>query len=252
MHQKHEPMNLNLPATASHSVLYQARAAWSRLAGADASFLPGSTSIAVAPDSRLSPPGWMAVVVLGDAALVTVPTARMADRASTALRDLGTQELADPDRLYDRLPFNEVLGPAHLLFLTPSRFRPVPSVTERVPGDDPLLLALLDRCGPGDADESALADITSSARVLRRDGRIVAAAGHELWPQGTAHLSILTDPRHRRRGLALNVASAAVADALTQGLLCQWRGRTLASRRVAQTLGFEETGFQLSLRLSEN
>ncbi|MER6699457.1 GNAT family N-acetyltransferase [Streptomyces fimicarius] len=198
----------------------------------------------------------MAVVVLGDAALVTVPTARMADRATTALRDLGTQELADPDRLHDRLHdrlrINEVLGPAHLLFLTPSRFRPVPSVAERVPGDDPLLLALLDRCGPGDADESALADITSSARVLRRDGQIAAAAGHELWPRGTAHLSILTDPRHRRRGLALDVASAAVADALSQGLLCQWRGRTLASRRVAQTLGFQETGFQLSLRLSES
>ncbi|GHF51288.1 hypothetical protein GCM10010504_19270 [Streptomyces griseus] len=252
MHQKHEPMNLPLPATASHSVLDQARAAWSLLAGADASFLPGSTSIVVAPASRLSPPGWMAVVVLGDAALVTVPTARMADRATTALRDLGTQELADPDRLHDRLRINEVLGPAHLLFLTPSRFRPVPSVAERVPGDDPLLLALLDRCGPADADESALADITSSARVLRRDGQIAAAAGHELWPRGTAHLSILTDPRHRRRGLALDVASAAVADALSQGLLCQWRGRTLASRRVAQTLGFQETGFQLSLRLSEN
>ncbi|WP_337192349.1 GNAT family N-acetyltransferase [Streptomyces sp. YIM 132580] len=76
------------------------------------------------------------------------------------------------------------------------------------------------------------------------------AAGHELWPRGTAHLSILTDPRHRRRGLARAVGSAAVGDALAQGLLCQWRGRTLASRRVAHTLGFQGTGFQLSLRLS--
>ncbi|MFD7125541.1 MULTISPECIES: GNAT family N-acetyltransferase [Streptomyces] len=245
-------MNLHLPATAAHSVLHEARAAWSRLAGPDASFSPGRTSVVVSPSSRLSPPGWMAVVVLGDAALVTVPDARTADQATTALRGLGPQELADPARLHDRLPFTEVLGPAHLLFLTPSRFRPVPSVAERVPVDDPLLLALLDRCGPADADESALADITSSARVVRRDSEIVAAAGHELWPRRTAHLSILTDPRHRRRGLALDVGSAAVADALAQGLLCQWRGRTLASRRVAHTLGFQETGFQLSLRLSED
>ncbi|MFD8727516.1 GNAT family N-acetyltransferase [Streptomyces sp. NPDC059611] len=75
--------------------------------------------------------------------------------------------------------------------------------------------------------------------------------GHELWPRGTAHLSILTDPHHRRRGLAARaVGSAAVGDALAQGLLCQWRGRTLASRRVAHTLGFQGTSSQLSLRLS--
>ncbi len=169
-------MNLHLPATATHPVLHEARAAWALLAGPDASFLPGRTSVAVAPASRLSPPGWTAVVVLGDAALVTVADARTADRATTALRGRGTKELAGPGRLQDRLPFTEVLGPPHLLFLTPSRFRPVPSVAEGAPADDPSLLAFLDRCGPGDADESALAGITSPARAVRWDGRIVAAA----------------------------------------------------------------------------
>lgn len=206
----------------------------------------------VAPASRLSPPGWTAVVVLGDAALVTVPDVRTAGRVTTTLCDLDAQELTNVDRLHDRLPFHDLLGPAHLLFLAPSRFRPVPSATEQTSGDDPALLALMDRCGPGDADESALSDITSTARVVRRDGEIVAAAGHELWPHGTAHLSILTDPRYRRRGLATEVASAAVADALDQGLLGQWRARATASRRVAHTLGFQETGFQLSLRLFEH
>lgn len=162
-------MNLHLPATATHPVLHEARAAWALLAGPDASLLPGRTSVSVAPASRLSPPGWTAVVVLGDAALVTVADARTADRATTALRGRGTKELADPGRLQDRLPFTEVLGSAHLLFPTPSRIRPVPSVAERVPADDPSLLAFLDRCGPGDADESALAGITSPARVVRRD-----------------------------------------------------------------------------------
>ncbi|MFH8479667.1 GNAT family N-acetyltransferase [Streptomyces sp. NPDC018055] len=243
-------MNLHLPATATHPVLHEARASWALLAGPDASFLPGRTSVAVAPASRLSPPGWTAVVVLGDAALVTVADARTADRATTALRGRGTKELADPGRLQDRLPFTEVLGPPHLLFLTPSRFRPVPSVAEGVPADDPSLLAFLDRCGPGDADESALAGITSPARAVRRDGRIVAAAdmnsGHGAPPTSASS----PPPRHRRRGLAPAVGSAAVGDALAQGLLCQWRGRTLASRRVAHTLGFQEAGSQLSLRLS--
>ncbi|NGO69672.1 GNAT family N-acetyltransferase [Streptomyces boncukensis] len=246
-------MNPHHTATISPSVLDRARAVWSRLAGAAATFTPDRTNVTVAPASRLSPPGWTAVVVLGDSALVTVPDTRTADLVSTALRGLSAGQLADTDRLHARLPYLDILGPARLLFLIPALFRPVLAPgAEQTSSDDPALLALLDRCGLGDADESALSDITSTARVVREDGEIVAAAGHELWPRGVAHLSILTDPRFRRRGLATAVASAAVTDALGQGLFPQWRARSLASRKVAHTLGFQEAGFQLSLRLTED
>ncbi|WP_343236901.1 GNAT family N-acetyltransferase [Streptomyces sp. SID10692] len=252
-----EPMTTHDPAAVSPSVLDRARAVWSRLTGTDAEFAPGRTNVAVAPASLLSPPGWAGLLVLGDAALVTVPDSPTAGLVTAALQGLGPDELAgelaEPGRLRERLPFHDLLGPAHLLFLAPALFRPAARTAdvERVSGDDPELLALLDRCGPGDAAESALAGITSTAKAVRQDGEIVAAAGHELWPHGTAHLSILTDPGFRRRGLAAQVASAAVADALDQGLLAQWRARSPASRRIAHSLGFQETGLQLSLRLAD-
>lgn len=79
----------------------------------------------------------------------------------------------------------------------------------------------------------------------------MAAAGYRLWPRRTAHLSVLTAPAARGRGLARTVASAAVAHALAADLLPQWRARPPASRRVAAALGFEELGAQLSLRPGE-
>jgi RimJ/RimL family protein N-acetyltransferase len=79
--------------------------------------------------------------------------------------------------------------------------------------------------------------------------RRAAAAGYRDWPPGTAHLSVLTGPWARGRGLAKAAASAAVASALADGRLAQWRARRDASRRVALALGFQELGAQVSFRL---
>lgn len=49
--------------------------------------------------------------------------------------------------------------------------------------------------------------------------------------------------------VGLLTQSAAVAHALTAGLLPQWRARAQASRRVARALGLRELGSQLSVRL---
>lgn len=87
--------------------------------------------------------------------------------------------------------------------------------------------------------------------MTRLDGRVIAAAGWCRWPTGVAHLSVLTVPDQRGRGVARAVAGAAVADALAAGLLPQWRARPLASRRVALALGFRELGSQLSFRLPD-
>lgn len=76
----------------------------------------------------------------------------------------------------------------------------------------------------------------------------MAAAGYRAWPSDTAHLSVLTAPAERGRGLARAVATA-VAAALQADLLPQWRSRPEASRRVARALGFRELGAQLSIRL---
>ncbi|MFC8592883.1 hypothetical protein [Streptomyces atroolivaceus] len=55
-------------------------------------------------------------------------------------------------------------------------------------------------------------------------------------------------PRHRGGGLARRVASAAAGHALAAGPMPQWRARPVEASRVAQALGFRESGAQLSVR----
>ncbi|MFE0653731.1 GNAT family N-acetyltransferase [Streptomyces sp. NPDC059534] len=78
------------------------------------------------------------------------------------------------------------------------------------------------------------------ARACQRWTPGVAGAGYRNWPRRTAHISVLTAPEARGRGLARITASAAVAHALAAGLVPQWRARPPASRRVDAALGFEE------------
>ncbi|MGW0248621.1 GNAT family N-acetyltransferase [Nocardia goodfellowii] len=104
--------------------------------------------------------------------------------------------------------------------------------------------------GEADRDESGFDEITSSAFVVCSAGVVVSAAGYRVWPNRTAHVSVLTASDRRGQGLARAAASAAVEHALRQGLVPQWRARTAESRRVAAALGFRELGAQLSLRLN--
>ncbi|MBL7253815.1 GNAT family N-acetyltransferase [Paractinoplanes lichenicola] len=116
---------------------------------------------------------------------------------------------------------------------------------EAVSAGHPAVTALRAGVSVEEDGEAGLEDITSAAFVVR--GK--AVAGYELWPQGTAHLSVLTAVAWRGRGWGRRVASAATADALANGLLPQWRARPEASRRVARALGFAELGKQVSIRL---
>ena len=82
-----------------------------------------------------------------------------------------------------------------------------------------------------------------------RLGAPVAAAGYRRWPGGLAHLSVLTNPRFRRHGIAQVVSRAAAEHALAKGLVPQWRAALSneASLRTGRRLGFVELGRQLSI-----
>ncbi|WP_247707011.1 GNAT family N-acetyltransferase [Streptomyces liliiviolaceus] len=121
---------------------------------------------------------------------------------------------------------------------------------EQLPAAHPDLRTLEQAAGDGDAGEASLDAITSRAFVVREHGRVVAAAGYRAWPRHTAHVSVLTAPEARGRGLARVTGSAAVGQALVGGLLPQWRARTPASRRVAGALGFAELGVQISVEVA--
>jgi RimJ/RimL family protein N-acetyltransferase len=231
------------------SLTARARGLWERLAGASAEF-GTAISVTVAPESRLCSPGWAGIVVIEGAALATAPDQETARLIEQALGGLAADALTSAGVLGRRLPIAEVRGPATLAYLDPADFRPQPAATTPLDVDHPHLQAFLQATEAADLEESGMGEITTPAFAIRQDGQVVAAAGYRDWPYGTAHLSVLTAVSARGRGLARAAASAAVAHAIAEGKLPQWRARPVASRRVARALGFRELGAQVSVRLA--
>ncbi|MFD6292571.1 GNAT family N-acetyltransferase [Streptomyces sp. NPDC060205] len=236
-------------------LVVRARGLWEDLAQVPVSFgpRPGSVDVVVSPRSRLCPRGWVGVVVLGGSAIVTAPTDGVARVVRDALGNLPVEAVVDGVLVQEALPVGRVLGPAALAYVSPANFRPAEAgalTVEQLPAAHPDLRALEQAAGEGDAGEASLDEVTSLAFVVREQGRVVAAAGYRAWPRQTAHVSVLTAPDSRGRGLARVTGTAAVAQALAEGLLPQWRARTPASRRVAGALGFAELGFQLSIEVA--
>lgn len=234
-------------------LLATARGLWEDLAGVPVPFPPtDGVRVIVSPRSGFCPPGWVGVVALGGSAIVTVPSEGDAATVRDALKGLPVEAVVDAASVGAVLPLTEVLGPAALAYVSEERFRPAvgSGAVERLPGHHPALRGLERAAGREDTAEAALDDMTSPAFVVREDGEVVAAAGYETWPHRTAHISVLTAPDVRGRGLARATGSAAVAHALAAGLLPQWRARPQASRRVAAALGFEELGAQLSIKIA--
>jgi RimJ/RimL family protein N-acetyltransferase len=191
-------------------------------------------------------------VVIGDAALATAPDPVTACVVEQALSGLPVASLTDAAVLSRRLRIAEILGPAVLAYLDPADFRPQlgGAVTVPMDLDHPSLGRFLVAADTDDVEESGMREIISQAFTVREHGQVVAAAGYRDWPCGTAHLSVLTASAARGRGLARAAASAAVAHAIEEGKLPQWRARPQESRRVARALGFSELGSQVSIRLA--
>lgn len=189
---------------------------------------------------------------MGEAVVVTVPSKRWWKVTRQRCDRLSVADWGDPNRLGRVMPIVEVLGPATLAYFDGDAREPVEAGSiEMVSRGHPDLGVLLASVPVGDAEESGIAEITSPAAVVRRGGQVVAAAGYRRWPGQVAHMSVLTEPEQRGRGLARVVAGAAVAHGVANRLLPQWRARQDASRRVAQALGFRELGVQLSVRVAD-
>jgi GNAT acetyltransferase len=232
------------------ALIARARELWEYLAETGA-FAP-AISVAVAPGSRLCPPGWVGIVVIGDGVLATAPDRGTARLVGQALAGLPAASLTSAGELSRRLSIAEIAGPAALAYLDPADFL-IPAgdvVTWPLEPEDPGLAQFVGAASADDVAESGIREITSPAFAVREHGQVVAAAGYRDWPLGTAHLSVLTAAAARDRGLARAAASGAVAHAIGEGRLPQWRARPAASRRVARALGFREVGSQVIIRLT--
>jgi RimJ/RimL family protein N-acetyltransferase len=229
----------------------RSRAMWESLAGSRAGFGP-VLRVAVSPDSRLCPPGWVGIVVIADAVIASAPTPDIAYAVQQAVGDLPSASLTNPTVLSRRLTLLDMRGPASLAYLDPAEFRPyhLPSDVEQLLPHDHDLGQLVAASSTEDVAESGITEITSPAFAVREHGMIISAAGYRDWPSQVAHLSVLTIATARCRGLARTVASAATTHAIAHDKLPQWRARPETSRRVARALGFRELGSQVSIRIA--
>jgi hypothetical protein len=220
-----------------------AKRAWARLAG-----LSGleRTQVFVDSESPLCPRHWIGILALDGTVTASVPRPDLEGPVTEALAGLTSHEATTPAVVRPRLPpTRAVLGPARL-FYPPVGFRPVqPSGIEVVVGDE--AEALFAAVAADELDESGLRNITSPAFASRSsNGDLAAVCGYRRWPNGAAHLGVLAHPAYRRQGHARRAAAAAIARAVDEQLLPQWRARPPASQAVARSLGLIELGAQLS------
>lgn len=220
--------------------------AWAELAGVS-QLQP--LQILVRPRSRLGREGWVAVLCIGSKLVIAVPERGLVARVEGALSGVPRVGIR-ADEVLAALPHGEVLGPASLFY--PPEARPLEQPPDVFRGGQTELDAFRRGLSEIDLDESGLRDVDSDVFAVRDDAaNLVALCGYRRWPAHIAHLCVATATRHRRRGAGRRVALAAIADATRKGLLPQWRARPEASKALARSVGLEEWGFQLSLRLEE-
>ncbi len=234
------------------AVMNRVQDLWLGLAGVATSFPADGVRVVVAAESRLCPPTWAGIVVLGSSGIATAPDTATARFLCESLTGRPLRSAVEAERWSGEHGVVDVLGPASLAYLDEQEFRPATGAADiaQLPPGHPDLNGLVADVSEDDAAESGIGEITSPVFVVRDRARVAAAAGFRQWPRSVAHLCVLTSSRFRSRGLARAVASAAVAEALQNQLLPQWRARPEPSRRLARRLGFRELGDQVSIRIA--
>ncbi|MGI9006153.1 MAG: GNAT family N-acetyltransferase [Streptosporangiaceae bacterium] len=258
-----------MTGTTEADLARQVRAGWEQLTapyGQPRARFSVPLRVTASAGSGICPPGWIGIVTIGGAVLATAPDQASALAVQGAMASVPLARVTDPDVLRTRLPVVDLLGPASLAYLAPGPDSPglgadepgadepgadEPQLAELSP-QDPSLRDFLAAADPAERDESGLAGITSPAFAVTRSGRVLSAAGYRRWPNGFAHLCVLTAADARGGGLARLGGAAAVGHALAAGLLPQWRARLEPSRAVARSLGFADLGHQVSLRIGDD
>lgn len=208
----------------------------------------GRLEVVVQPRSALCPTGWVGVLRIDETVTVAVPDAGLVGQVRAVFAALPAVDATNPDVVMSHLPgISAVLGPASLYYAQGAVVPPSIDIVVASPAE---LDDLIGSVSAADLDESGLGEVTSPLFVATDEhGTPIAACGYQQWPARVAHLCVLTNREHRREGWGRAVAAAAIAHAIGEGLLPQWRARPEPSQALARSLRLTERGAQLSLRL---
>lgn len=224
-----------------------ARAAWAQLLGLD---VLERVQVVFAPESPLCRRGWIGILGVDGTVTASVPHADLCVPVEEALAGLTAEDAVCAEVIEPRLPATRsVLGPAPLFYPPREYVLGELAGVEHVSHDE--LEALFQFVTPDELDESGMLEVTSLAFGSRTaEGDMAAVCGYRRWSNDVAHLSVLTQPAHRREGHGRRAALAAIRHAMDVGLLPQWRARPSPSQALARSLGLIEFGAQLNFELA--
>ena len=223
------------------------RALWRSLTNAPEGFTEPLT-IVESDDHRCSPPGWVGIVSIADAVVVSSPQSHV-EHVQGTLRQLEPEALANPLHVERALTHEGKLAPA-LLFYAHTRPGTISGVVSAVDMDDERVRKVISDAAPAEVDEAGLdTDAIGLSLAVDSDGGPGAICGWHSWPHDVAHMGVLTARASRGTGCGTRAAAHAVGSAIDRGQLPQWRAAAAndASIALARSLGLIEVGWQLSL-----
>jgi GNAT superfamily N-acetyltransferase len=147
-----------------------------------------------------------------------------------------------------------VIGPAEIRYADAGTLRPASrdgGVRLLDAADGPALERLRDACETTAWEHGGSELGVHPVAGLFAEDELAAVAGYEVWDGSIAHISVVTHPAHRGRGMGAGVVQHVARAALGAGLVPQYR--TLASNtpslRIAERLGFVPYAQSLAVRL---
>jgi GNAT superfamily N-acetyltransferase len=147
----------------------------------------------------------------------------------------------------------KVIGPAFIGYGSPATLRLDDAARAvGIARDEASIAALRDACGAAwDHGGSKINDEVPLFGIFDGARQLAALASYEVWNQRIAHISIITHPLHRGRGLGRAAVALAAQHALAAGLIPQYRTlqANMPSIGVAKRLGFVEYGFSVYVRM---
>lgn len=169
-------------------------------------------------------------------------------RVLDQLRHASPELLLDAAALARMLPGASPIGSADLFFTEHS---PQPSSTTATAARASDVATVRAGVSAAEWEESGIEETEHQWAVLGPQGVPAAVAGFSPWRSELAQLAVLASPQHRRAGFAYAAAAVATEEASRNGLIAQWRSRqgNVASRALAQRLGFTQLGVQAAVRL---
>lgn len=235
-------------------VLEAADAWWAQDFGFDAVDVRPARTVVREHAGRLVSSTGIWILVTGEFPVVAMPPdvfGVLRERAAAWSRSV----VADRAALVAAIePFQctRVVGPAFIGYGTgdtldlswAERARPLTT------GDALAVGTLRGECGAEEWDHGGSHEGARRFGAYDAAGRLCSLAGYVIWDR-LAHISVITSPAARGRGLGRATVALAAQHAASAGLVPQYR--TLAantfSMQLGQRLGFRQYGFSVSVRL---